>query len=212
MSLKSLDPRVTRLELPENPTEPTPKPELDQLITYEVFHQKKENAAYTYVGPVHAPNEEVAFLLGKEQYSRRYACTGMWVVETKNVMVTPYTDEAVSVYDVIRVQPENAIENEGKTPENYEIFHLKKRGKAHHHMGTVSAKSYEGALAEAKNQFGEKKPIVNVWVVKAENIFRSETEDQDIWSTTKDKQYREATAYRVLDKITKYKEENSVAQ
>ena len=212
MSLKSLDPRVTRLELPENPTEPTPKPELDQLITYEVFHQKKENAAYTYVGPVHAPNEEVAFLFGKEQYSRRYACTGMWVVETKNVMVTPYTDEAVSVYDVIRIQPENAIENEGKTPENYEIFHLKKRGKAHQHMGTVSAKSYEGALAEAKNQFGEKKPIVNVWVVKAENIFRSETEDQDIWSTTKDKQYREATAYRVLDKITKYKEENSVAQ
>ena len=212
MSLKSLDPRVTRLELPENPTEPTPKPELDQLITYEVFHQKKDNAAYTYVGPVHAANEEVAFLFGKEQYSRRYACTGMWVVETKNVMVTPYTDEAVSVYDVIRVQPENAIENEGKTPENYEIFHLKKRGKAHQHMGTVSAKSYEGALAEAKNQFGEKKPIVNVWVVKAENIFRSETEDQDIWSTTKDKQYREATAYRVMDKITKYKEENSVAQ
>lgn len=211
MSLKSLDPRVTRLELPENPTEPTPKPELDQLITYEVFHQKKENAAYTYVGPVHAPNEEVAFLFGKEQYSRRYACTGMWVTETKNVMVTPYTDEAVSVYDVIRIQPENATENERKTAENYDIFHLKKRGKAHQHMGTVSATSYEGALAEAKNQFGDKKPCVNVWVVKSADLFRSEAADKDIWSTTNEKIYREATAYRVLDKITKYKEENPVA-
>lgn len=212
MSLKSLDPRVTRLELPENPTEPTPKPALDQLITFEVFHQKKDGAAYTYVGPVHAANEEVAFLFGKEQYSRRYACTGMWVTETKNVMVTPYTDEAVSVYDVIRIQPENAMENAAETPENYEIFHLKKRGKAHQHMGTVTAGSYEGALAEARNQFGEKKPIVNVWVVKAADLFRSEESDKDIWSTTKEKEYREATAYRVLDKITKYKEENAVAQ
>jgi ring-1,2-phenylacetyl-CoA epoxidase subunit PaaB len=200
-----------RLELPENPTEPTPKPELDQLITYEVFHQKKENAAYTYVGPVHAANEEVAFLFGKEQYSRRYACTGMWVTETKNVMVTPYTDEAVSVYDVIRIQPETATGNEGKTAEAYEIFHLKKRGKAHQYMGTVSASSYEGALAQAKAQFSEKKPIVNVWVIKAADMFRSEEEDKDIWSTTKEKEYREATAYRVLDKITKYKEENPVA-
>jgi ring-1,2-phenylacetyl-CoA epoxidase subunit PaaB len=55
------------------------------------------------------------------------------------------------------------------------------------------------------------KPCVNVWIIKATDIFRSEAEDKDIWSTTKDKQYREATAYRVLDKITKYKEENPVA-
>jgi ring-1,2-phenylacetyl-CoA epoxidase subunit PaaB len=96
------------LHLPENPSEPVAKTELDQLETYEVFHQKKENAAYTYVGPVHAPKEEIAFLFGKEQYSRRFACTGMWVAETRHVMVTPYTDEAISVYDVIKINPENA--------------------------------------------------------------------------------------------------------
>src|SRR5690606_29958788 len=109
------------------------------------------------------PNEEMAFLFGKEQYSRRFACTGMWVAETRHVMVTPYTDEAVSVYDVIRIASENAMENGEKTAEAYEIFHLKKRGKAHTHVGTVTATSYEGALAEAKKQFGEMKPVVNIW-------------------------------------------------
>ena len=209
MSLQSLDPRVNRLHLPENPSEPVAKTELDQLETYEVFHQKKENAAYTYVGPVHAPNEEVAFLFGKEQYSRRFACTGMWVAETRHVMVTPYTDEAISVYDVIRIASENGMENGEKTAEAYEIFHLKKRGKAHAHVGTVTATSYESALSEAKKAFGEMKPVVNVWVIKAADVFRSEADDKDIWNTTKDKMYREATAYRVMDKITKFKEEQA---
>jgi ring-1,2-phenylacetyl-CoA epoxidase subunit PaaB len=110
---------------------------------------------------------------------------------------------------VIKINPENAMENGEKTAEVYEIFHLKKRGKAHTHVGSVTANSYESALAEAKKQFSEMKPVVNVWVIKAVDVFRSEADDKDIWNTTKDKMYREATAYRVMDKITKFKEEQA---
>ena len=47
MSLKSLDPRVNRLSLPDEAAEVTPKEELDQFETYEAFHQKKEKAPYS---------------------------------------------------------------------------------------------------------------------------------------------------------------------
>ncbi|GAB3819414.1 hypothetical protein GCM10028895_17820 [Pontibacter rugosus] len=43
MTLKSLDPRVTRLNLPEGEVPPMEeKLELDQFETYEAFHQKKK--------------------------------------------------------------------------------------------------------------------------------------------------------------------------
>ena len=69
------------------------KPALDQFETYEVFHQKKEGAPFVYVGPVHAPEADLAFLFAKEQYSRRFACTGMWVVPTSAITVTEYAGE-----------------------------------------------------------------------------------------------------------------------
>lgn len=203
--LKSLDPRVTRLNLPEGALPPAePKPVLDQFETYETFHQKKEGAAYTYVGPVHAPNEEVAFLFSKEQYSRRAACSGMWVARTSHIMVTPYVGDDENVYDVILAEEPT---ERSEQPEPYEIFHLKKRGKTHTHAGRVVATSYPEALQEAKQQFGDKGPIVNVWVVKSKHVLQSAEEDKDMWLTVPEKKYREATAYKVMDKITKYKEE-----
>ncbi|GGG06392.1 phenylacetic acid degradation b [Pontibacter amylolyticus] len=204
--LKSLDPRVTRLNLPEGEAPAIePKPELDQFETYEAFHQKKESAAYTYVGPVHAPNEDVAFLFAKEQYSRRYACVGLWIVRTEHIQVTPYVGDQENVYDMLRMEEPGERSAEA---EAYEIFHLKKRGKAHTHAGRVMATSYQEALQEARKQFGEKGLIVNVWVVKSKHVLQSAEEDKDMWTTIPDKKYREAIAYKVMDKITKYKEEH----
>lgn len=203
--LKSLDPRVTRLNLPEGEAPALePKPELDQFETYEAFHQKKEGAAYTYVGPVHAPNEDVAFLFAKEQYGRRAACTGMWITRTEHIQVTPYGGDGENIYDMIR--PEAPTEK-SEAPEAYEIFQLKKRGKAHAHVGRVLATSYQEALQEARNQFGDKPPVVNVWVVKSKHVLQSAEEDKDMWMTIPEKKYREAIAYKVMDKITKFKEE-----
>lgn len=212
MSLKSLDPRVTRLNLPDGEVPPMEeKPELDQFETYEAFHQKKEGAAHTYVGPVHAPSEDVAFLFAKEQYSRRFPCVGLWVARTENIQVTPYGNDGENLYDTLRI--ETATEQSDQ-PEPYEIFHLKKRGKAHTHAGRVMAASYLNALQEAKQAFGEKGPIVNVWVVKSKDVLQSAEDDKDMWTTVPEKKYREAIAYKVMDKITKFKEErkNTPAQ
>ena len=199
--IQSLDPRVTRLHIEEEPN-PAPKPQLDQLETYELFLQKKEGQPYVYVGPVHAANEEVAFLFGKEQYSRRAMCTGMWVVKTQHVLVSGYADDNTSVYESLPAL--------GSTPDAaeqaYEIFHLKKRGKAHQHAGTVTARSAEHALEVARQTLHAAPPVVNVWVIPQNQILREE-EDKDIWATTPEKKYREAIAYRVQDKIDRFKAE-----
>jgi len=221
--IQSLDPRMNRLGLPDAPAPAIAKEALDQFETYEVFHQKKEGAPYMYVGPVHAPEADVAFLFAKEQFSRRFACTGLWVVPTAAIMVTAYVGDQESAYDTLpllhaAIQPalaagpadDTAAEETAyaASEEDYDIFHLKKRGKAHQHVGKVRASSPAEALQVAKAVFGEQRPLVNVWAVRAADILCSDDEDRDIWTTTPDKKYREAISYRVQDRIEKFKAEN----
>jgi ring-1,2-phenylacetyl-CoA epoxidase subunit PaaB len=219
--MKSFDPRITRLGLPDAPPPLPAKAALDQFETYEVFHQKKEGAAYVYVGPVHAPEADVAFLFAKEQYSRRFACTGMWVVPTAAITVTAYVGDQESAYDTLPLLPKAEaaadtrsaddtaaeIEAFADGEEDYDIFHLKKRGKAHQHVGKVRASSPDQALQAAKAVFGAQRPVVNVWAVRSADVLRSNDEDRDIWATTTEKKYRDAIAYRVQDRIEKFKAE-----
>lgn len=96
MSIKSLDPRVTRLGIPEN-GEPT-SGNLEsgnsanfQWQTYEVFTQAKTGAHHMHVGSLHAPNDEMAYILAKEQFGRRNKVTSLWVAKT-SVMITADND------------------------------------------------------------------------------------------------------------------------
>ena len=150
--INSHDPRMNRLGLPDAPATAAAKEALDQFETYEVFHQKKENAAYTYVGPVHAPEADVAFLFAKEQFSRRFACTGLWVVPTSAITVTAYVGDQESAYDTLPpvavwtgLEPSDTTAADAAAysagEEDYDIFHLKKRGKAQAHVGKVRAAS-----------------------------------------------------------------------
>ena len=83
MALKSLDPRVNRLDIPENWNESiTSKDSLDQFETYEAFVQVKEGKALEHVGPVHAPNEDMAFLFAKGT-----------VYKKRNVLQCPMCDQ-----------------------------------------------------------------------------------------------------------------------
>lgn len=214
---------MNRLGLPDAPASAASKEALDQFQTYEAFHQKKEGAPFVYVGPVHAPEADVAFLFAKEQYSRRFACTGLWVVPTAAITVTEYVGDQESAYDTLpllarttaaaptqgRLGDDTAAEEAAYAAgeEDYDIFHLKKRGKAHQHVGKVRAASPAEALQAAKAVFGELRPVVNVWAVRAAEVLRSDDEDRDIWATTPDKKYRDAMAYRVQDRIEKFKQE-----
>lgn len=94
MSIKSLDPRVTREQIPEQP-DINPLSEIHQWQTYEVFHQAKKGDHHIHVGSLHAPNPEMAFLLGKEQFARRYKCVNLWVVKTADIFSTDYADEDI---------------------------------------------------------------------------------------------------------------------
>ena len=195
------------------------KQALDQFETYEVFHQKKEGAPFVYVGPVHAPEADLAFLFAKEQYSRRFTCTGLWVVPTSAITVTEYAGDTESAYDTLPLLPrpaapvpvdESVVEEAAYAAgeEDYDVFHLKKRGKAHQHVGKVRAATPADALQVAKAAFGEQRPVVNVWAVRSADVLCSNADDRDIWTATADKKYRDAISYKVQDRIEKFKAEN----
>ncbi len=98
----SLDPRVTRLGIPDTPDEPLqPTPPLDQHPTFEVFHQAKTGAHHVHVGSLHAANAELALLMAKEQFGRRGQTLNLWVVRTSDV-VTMRSEDA----DVFETTPE----------------------------------------------------------------------------------------------------------
>lgn len=91
MKVNSLDPRISRADLPAE-NEYVPKNGLDQWETFEVFHQTSRGAQHVHVGSVHAPNAELAIIFAKEQYARRMKCVNLWVVRTSAVTVTSYDD------------------------------------------------------------------------------------------------------------------------
>lgn len=200
--LESLDPRVNRLHLPNQfEGAPMSKVMLDQFETYEVFVQIKDGKPFEHAGIVHAPNEEMAFLFAKEQYTRRgMSCLAMGIIKTENVKVSDYTDNQESVYEKYEGQASNS------EAQSFELFHLLKRGKHHKHAGSILAKDYEDALLKAKQELDQAKPVLNVWVVKSDDIFATDEEDKDIWNTLHEKKYREAIDYRAADKIKAYKE------
>lgn len=200
--MESLDPRLNRVNL-DAFNQLNPKKSLDQFETYEVFVQEKENKAYQHEGVVHAPNEEMAFLFAKEQFSRRGSCTGMAVCKTENLKVTPTTDNGKNVYD--EFEPKGSELGEY---EKYEIFHLFRRGKQHRHIGSIEASSLDEAFNKSKAIYNNDKTVLNVWIAKTDDILFVNENYRDIWYTLSEKQFRDATAYRALDKIKKFREEN----
>jgi ring-1,2-phenylacetyl-CoA epoxidase subunit PaaB len=91
--ITSLDPRITRLGIPEHfDTPPSAKEELDQFQTYEIFCREKTGAHHVHVGSVHAPSPEIALSFAKEQYGRRGKVLNMWVVKTADVYVMDEQD------------------------------------------------------------------------------------------------------------------------
>ncbi len=102
MTIKSLDPRITRANIPEEFSTPVPpRDDLDQLETWEVFHQEKRGEHPVHVGSLHAPNSDLALLFAKEQYARRSRCVSLWVVRSADVVAIGVEDE-----DIFATTPE----------------------------------------------------------------------------------------------------------
>ena len=124
--VNSLDPRVNRLPAIGMPGQIAPKAPLDQFGTFEVFVQPKEGKSFQHEGIVHAPNLEMAYVLAKEAFTRRFLCTSLYVTDTRNVYVSPLTEENTDAYDMIPEVPSQPGEKV-----TFEIYHLVKRGKQH---------------------------------------------------------------------------------
>lgn len=200
--MNSLDPRVNRL--PETPAGSVErKAPLDQLGTFEVFVQPKEGKPFQHEGAVHAPDAEMAFILAKENFTRRFSCTSLWVVETRNVFVSATTEGDQNIYSLI--DSDAGIAGETTT---FEIFHLPRRGKQHIHFQTVEATGPLDAMRNA-GKFVEPPAIFyNVWAVRAGDIRKTSPEEKDLWTTLPDKKFRDASAYKGGDRLKEFLEKN----
>lgn len=198
--MKSLDPRVNRLPKSGPLPEVLPKAPLDQFGTFEVFVQPKEGKPFQHEGIVHAPDLEMAYVLAKEAFTRRFLCTSLYVADTRNVFVSALTEGNTNAYDLIR------NENPGGIKESYEIYHLPKRGKQHLHAGTVKAGSPAEAMTEAKRTLKGDKVVYNVWAIRTADIRFTDPADKDLWLTLPDKKFRDASDYKGGDKLKNFVE------
>lgn len=198
---KSLDPRVHRLPEVGQTGVIVPKESMDQLGTFEVFVEPKEGKPFQHEGIVHAPDLEMAYVLAKEAFTRRFTCSSLYVVDTRNVYTSPTTEGNQNVYDLI---PETASSSEIKTV--FEIYHLSKRGKQPVHAGQVEASSPEEAMSLGKQRFGSGKPVYSVWAIRRSDIRFTTPEEKDLWLTLPDKKFRDASDYKGGDKLKAFLE------
>jgi ring-1,2-phenylacetyl-CoA epoxidase subunit PaaB len=200
--VKSLDPRVNRLPEIENAV--LAKAPLDQFGTFEVFVQPRDGKPFQHEGAVHAPDIELAFVLAKETFTRRFTCSSLFVTETRCVFVSEVTEGNKSVYESLSKEP-SAEETDLLS---FEIFHLLKRGKQHVHAGTVQAKSYEDALLRASKNLKPSHVVYNVWAIRTNDIRFTKEEEKDLWTTLPDKKFRDASSYKGGEKLTSFLEKN----
>jgi ring-1,2-phenylacetyl-CoA epoxidase subunit PaaB len=199
--MTSLDPRVKRLTHIGVDNQSNPKPVLDQLTTFEVFVQPKEGKPFQHEGIVHSSNLEMAYVLAKETFTRRFTCTSLYVTDTRCIYASPITEGEINAYELI---PANPIVSEKK--ESYEIYHLMKRGKQHIHVGTVQASSPEEAWAVAKEKLNSGKTVYNVWAIRTNDIRFTTQEEKDLWLTLPEKKFRDAAEYKGGDKLKQFLE------
>ena len=203
--MNSLDPRVNRLPKIGVPSTVEPKAPLDQFGTFEVFVQAKEGKAFQHEGIVHAPNLEMAFVLAKEAFTRRFMCTSLYVVDTRHIHVSPMTDGTQNAHDLV-----GSIPAPGGERQQYEVYYLLKRGKQHVHAACVFATSPEEAMLSAMGAQPLNKPLYNVWAIQTSDIRFTTSEEHDLWMTLPEKKFRDASDYKGGDKLKEFLERKNV--
>lgn len=105
-------------------------------------------------------------------------------------------------------QPEISNLTANELFETYEVFHQAKTGARHIHVGSVHAPNAEMAYLFAKEQFGRRMTTTSLWVTRTTDIFTT-NEDAELYSTANapEKEYRNASIWKVRDKIDRFKKE-----
>lgn len=196
--MNSIDPRVNRLPNTGQPGSINPVVPLDQFGTFEVFVQPREGSLFQHEGIVHAPNLEMAFVLAKEAFTRRFACTSLSVTDTRNIYVSPMTEGNINAYDLLVEMPDPSGQRE-----SFEIYHLLKRGKQPIQAGSVLAVNPQHAMKVAKGQFNSK-IVSNIWAIRTMDIRFTTAEEKDLWKTLPEKKFRDASDYKGGDKLKEF--------
>lgn len=194
--MNSLDPRVSRLPEIGSVGKIIPKAPLDQFGTFEVFVQPKDGRPFQHEGIVHAPNLELAYVLAKETFTRRFTCFSLYVVDTREVFVSLLTEGNQNAYDLVSQTSNNKGEKE-----TYEIYHLQKRGKQHVHAGCVIASNPQEAMKVAREELKTEKVIYNIWAIRSSAIRFTTLEEVDLWLTLPEKKFRDAAEYKGGEKL-----------
>ncbi|HEY3251168.1 MAG TPA: phenylacetic acid degradation protein [Ignavibacteria bacterium] len=119
-------------------------------------------------------------------------------------------DPRVNRLDLPANEDGKEILEEVENWETYEVFHQKKRGEQHIHVGIVHAANPDMAIVLAKETFGRRRQTANLWVVKSSQVYATDYEDEDIFETVPGKTYREASDYYCMDRIRKYQQEHGI--
>lgn len=196
-SIKSLDPRVNRLP-GQNLVDLSTKKPLDQLTTFEVFVQPKSGKPFQHEGAVHASDLEMAYILAKEAFTRRFLCTSLCVTPTSRVSVSVMTEGNESAFD--RLSDVNGSQDAVR---EFEVYVLTRRGKQHVHAGRVEATSPEGAMLRIREQW-QGKQVYNVWAIPTSEFRFTADGDADLWHTLPEKKFRDASDYRGGDKLKQF--------
>jgi ring-1,2-phenylacetyl-CoA epoxidase subunit PaaB len=200
--MNSLDPRVNRLPSPIENSSAERKRPLDQFGTYEVFVRPKEGKPFQHEGAVHAPNLEMAFILAKETFTRRFSCISLCVVDTHNVFISPTTEDGQNAFDHLPSDSERRGEEK-----SYELYVLPKRGKQHLHWGTVPGTSPTEAMAAGK-ALNAGKVVYNIWAIPTSDFRFTEEAELDIWITLPEKRFRDAADYKGGEKLKEFLDRN----
>lgn len=108
--------------------------------------------------------------------------------------------------------PERVVLNDMENWGTFEVFHQRKRGEHHEHVGIVHAPDAELALVFAKEQYGRRLKCSNIWVVRSADIYAFSYDDENMFETIPDKNYREASGFKVRDKVNAFKKTQDVRQ
>jgi len=197
--VKSLDPRVNRL--PQNVTSNKEEAALTQFGTFEVFVQPNPKKPFQHEGAVHSPNLEMAFVMAKEAFTRRFTCSSLYVVETSKIFTSAMSEGDQNAFDLIQKTPEGEGMSNGNS---YEIFILQKRGKQSVHAGQVLAASPEEAMWNARNQLNKGTQVFQVWAIRTDDIRFTTVDEGDLWQTLPEKKFRDASDYKGGEKLKEF--------
>jgi ring-1,2-phenylacetyl-CoA epoxidase subunit PaaB len=192
--MASLDPRVNRLpHVPEG--QAVRKAPLDQFGTFEVFVQPREGKPFQHEGAVHAPELELAYVLAKETFTRRFTCTSLCVAPTNRVFVSPISEGDGNAFDLLAPVPAQP-----GAASTFEIFVLPKRGKQPVHIGQVEAVLPQEAMLKAR-PLANGKTVYGVWAIASADFRFTHEEEKELWLTLPEKKFRDAADYKGGDKL-----------